>query len=233
MISLRFHFKRLVSHRICLLLLFLLSSNQLFADKSINGTWDGVVLTTNQNNPYFYYLETEGRFYFNEPRLNSSLVRLAIGHSYDQSVKLWLGYDYLQSLSSSKQFTQITWQQVFFQLVNTDAVSITYYSRLGEFFYSRGKGTAYLSRNHTMILFNNFFKYNISPMFFNELFVNLNHPEWVSKKTISQNRIFAGVRKPLFEHTDVILGYLNRTVYGSRETLNEHLLRLQFIVTLD
>ncbi|WP_157737122.1 DUF2490 domain-containing protein [Legionella lansingensis] len=57
-------------------------------------------------------------------------------------------------------------------------------NRLDERFSTIGRGTAVRDRARAVITFNNMIKKGISPLVFDEIFFNLNHPEWVSKKRL-------------------------------------------------
>lgn len=43
-----------------------------------------------------------------------------------------------------------------------------------------------------------------------QLFINLNHPDWVNTKTIDQNRLLAGINIQASPSTTFIVSYLNQ-----------------------
>ncbi|GGI88168.1 DUF2490 domain-containing protein [Legionella impletisoli] len=211
----------------CLIVL----ATKLFAVRSLTGTWDGMTFTFDENKPFFYYLEAEGRFY-NRSEVDAALARVAVGHTI-KHFKLWLGYDYFQSLDSRRRTIQAVWQQLFITLVNSNSLEWTYYSRFEERFFSLEPGTAYRNRNQSTLILKNFFPNQISPLLTGELFVNVNHPTWVSRKTISQTRYFIGVQKPITESVMLALGYLNVNVFRNHETVRENIARIRFAVNFE
>ncbi|WP_165475068.1 DUF2490 domain-containing protein [Legionella yabuuchiae] len=217
--------------RMLLWLLLALFATNLFANRTLSGTWDSLTFMFDENKPFFYFVELEGRFY-NRPEINQSLTRLAAGHRMDD-LRFWLGYDYSQSLDSSKRNIQTIWQQVSFNLVDSNSFIWFYYSRFEQRFFSQGHGTALRSRNQGTIIARDFFPKRISPVFVGELFVNVNHPHWVSRKTISQTRYFMGIQKPLTNSMTLTLGYLNINVFREREMVHEHIARVRIGVNFE
>ncbi|RUR14872.1 DUF2490 domain-containing protein [Legionella septentrionalis] len=213
-------------------LLMLLFSSTLFAGKTFTGSWDGITLTTDPHKPFFFYFQTEGRFYNSYVR-DELFTRSAIGYSASKKLSLWAGYDFFQSLHDSKEIVQGVWQQGQYQLIDVEKLTFTWRSRLEERFATFGAGTALRLRNRALIQFNKLIQNKLSLIIYDEVFLNLNHPDWVSSKTLSQNRFFLGARFPVKENTSVVMGYINRQNYNTYETTQDQVLSIMLEVTIE
>lgn len=213
------------------LLSLILFTPQLFADRTLNGNWINITFISDQTKTFFYYLETEGRFYYNSPTRDEVLMRPALGYTVNRKLSLWLGYAFFQSLEDSARRRQEIWEQLQFKIINSKPVDIISRTRLEERFHMIEKGTSVSIRQRQTITFNQAINEIVSPIIYDEIFLNLNHPEWVSRKTLSQNRFFLGAQISFNPAIAFIVGYLNRINYNSEDTIKEHLLHTSLVVT--
>jgi len=211
------------SYLIFFSILHCLCSQPLYAQQTFNGTWDGITLFSDQTKPVFYYVKTEGRFYLNQYTRNELLIRPALGYTVNKRLSLWLGYDMNQTLSDSAKIRQTIWQQSQLKMIETPAIDLLARTRVEERFPAVNPGIAYRLRERAAITFKQLNK-SLYPLIYDEVFVNVNHPAWVSIKTLSQNRVFLGAKIPVNGQVAIIVGYLDSSHYNTGTTVREHLL---------
>lgn len=88
---------------------------------------------------------------------------------------------------------------------------------------------AWRYRQGVVLIFPNVFKKGRGVILREQLYFNLNHPRWVNRQTINQNRFLAGVLN--FSATTKrqwILGYLNQFVVRDASNAMEHYLYLEY-----
>lgn len=192
------------------------------------GTWDSFRFTYRQNTPWILYFKAENRYYFKQSNINEFLLRPAIEYLATKTLSLWAGYDFFQSYDDSNQHRQAVWGQVQINLPKNNWAEINSRLRTELRFSTLGHGNAYRARERIMLTFPLTRNNTVSPVLFDEVFFNFNHPEWVSNKSISQNRIFLGLEISFDKKTGLLFGYLNRTLYNTHQTLHEHLLSVLF-----
>lgn len=217
-------------------ILFLLLTLSLvapaFAVKNYPGNWDDIQILY-QHKKFIYYLLTQGRFNFDNRQSSVALVRPAIGYWVSDKTSLWLGYDYFQSLHYSFVHENTFWQQMQYQAMHSNVFHMVLQTRLDERFFYLPLPTALRLRERVYISLKNLFQTKrFYPVFYDEMFFNLNHPTWVSAEIFSQNRAFLGIAIPCNKTVTILVGYMNRVLIFPRVTEMEHIvhfsLGLQF-----
>ncbi|WP_081726643.1 DUF2490 domain-containing protein [Legionella oakridgensis] len=180
-----------------------------------------------------FYFKTEGRFYFNHSNVDELLMRPALAYNVSKKLSVWIGYDFFQSIHNSERINQAFWGQAQIKMIDSNSINLVSRTRLENRLSTLGQGQAIRLRERGFVELKLFPKIKPRPILYDEIFLNLNHPDWVSKKTISQNRVFLGIKISLSKTTDLIIGYLSRTQYNTEETIKENLANVMFEVSFD
>ena len=219
--------------KLLLISLLLTICNSLYAEKAFGGSNSSVELFSNQNNKYFYYFKMGNWYYVDDVSIkslgrNNTVMRSAVAYNASKKLSLWLGYGVRQLLSDSNAIEQMAWEQAEFEVMRRERMIVVQRSRLEERVSHLVGGTSVRLREATLIKFKQLISEKISPVFFEEAFILLNHPAWVSKKTISANRAFLGVEIPLDKQMGLQVGYMN-LMLNADKTQHVNMLYLSFI----
>lgn len=217
--------------KLTLAFLFILCSKS-FADQTFRGAWGGASFTSKpEENHFFYQFKEETRVY-NKDTLNEQVLQTALAYMLPKKISLWMIYQLFQRIENSKRYSQSIAEQIQFNIIDKMTYSLVGRNRFEQRFNALVPGTAYRDRVRANLTLHNAIAKGISPIIYDELFFNVNHPDWVSQRTLSQNRVFGGVRVQLGEITSVLIGYLGRSNYETRETIRDNLLTIELEVRL-
>ncbi|KTC65537.1 Protein of uncharacterised function (DUF2490) (plasmid) [Legionella adelaidensis] len=226
------HRKVYTSGKIYIFAIWAVISSISYADQTFKGSWNAFTLTTPQKeHSVFFYYKVEARF-FNDNQQDEFLTRPAFGYMVTKKLSLWLGYDLFQRMQNSARYTQAYWQQLQTTLMQTSQLNLGFRNRIEARYNHLAPKTAFRDRARAFFTFNDAISKGISPVIYDEIFFNLNHPQWVSAKTISQNRYFAGIEWQLDKYTNLLVGYLERNSYERLGTIRDHLLSIELEVKL-
>ena len=164
----------------------------------------------------------QARFGFDSPIFNTGIVPLGLGRQLSQTVSFWLGYDFVpkKDVTTKKSLVeQEVWQQLLWKIPTQSPTLLTSRSRLGERRSTAGSGVSFRLRQKFTIKMNGSTRGGSDvPHISNEIFFNLNHPEWVSSKAVQQNRLFFGFDVQIGKDRVLEIGYLNQLEF--REGVN-------------
>lgn len=204
----------------------MLLDNTCYALFSSTAIWNGINIIYNHNSKFIYSLMFENRHDFNMSSRDEFLTRPAVGYLLTENFDVWLGYDIFLPYRHAL-LRQAIWEQGQYDIVNKQKILIVARIRLEQRYQNQSKGTAVRLRER--LLFNLYQNKYISPVIYDEIFLNINHPSWVSKNILSQNRIFLGVNISIRKKFDFLLGYLNRLNMNSNSKLMQNI----FYVTIN
>lgn len=201
----------------------LFQRGKFWTDLSIRGTVDDA-------KKYDYLVRFNLRFAEQESIFEERIVRLGIGTWLSDRHHLQLGIQAKHDVPYNEDRPEHGFrfqQQVTSLWVRNKTFLANWRARLEE---RRELGKAGWSfRFRERIQFRFFWKNSagIEPIFREEISLLLNHPDWVSRKTLDQNRVFLGFHKQLSAHWSYQLGYSNQFKIRDPNIMN-HIAILSF-----
>lgn len=181
----------------------------------------------NENNHYF--AEFQGRKGPERNSLDAIVLRVALGHSLTNNTSLWLGYDFLPEPETSDLkdgLEQRLWQQLTWNFKQTLKLKALSRTRLEERNQFGADEIAVRFRQQLKATIFDAIKNNINLVLSEEIFINFNHPSWITANTIDQNRVFIGVETELNQYTNIVAGYLNQIKF---RTPNDNLNHIAYL----
>jgi Protein of unknown function (DUF2490) len=164
-------------------------------------------------------LWTDGQLRFGDDfgRFSQGLVRPGVGYALNDAWSVWAGYTYVrtdQPYARTPTNEQRIWEQVSWQRKagGTDLSSRT---RLEQRFSSAGSGTGWRLREMGKLM---------HPLgqssiwliaMYDEIFINLNSPNFGPKSGVDRNRAFLGPGINLGKPLRLELGYLNQYTFNN------------------
>ncbi|GAG77321.1 unnamed protein product [marine sediment metagenome] len=144
-----------------------------------------------------------------------------------------MGYDFVPFSTRSTgdiEFENRPWQQLLWQILGTQNATIVLRTRLEQRFRSLENSTALRLRQNIKLTLPKAIANKLTPILFDEMFFNLNHPEWVNKNDINQNRLFMGIQIPIKKNNFLQVGYLNQYEFRSPNNRMSHVFMLSLII---
>lgn len=176
------------------------------------------------------------RFINQDPGFNQNVTSAGLGYSLNPNLALWAGYGFIPSQPvGSSQFSieQRSWQMVDWAPINSEHFALDWRSTLEQRYLRDNPGTAWRLRQFIQIdwvPFINFVPIAFTPVISDEMFFDLNHPQWVSSSTFSQNRFFIGISVPLKKQVVVFqLGYMNQYIIADNANSMRHIFRIGLV----
>lgn len=168
------------------------------------------------------FFNPQFRFVNEFKKFGSGHFDAAILYQIQPHLSLWLGGARIYSISNADQPEQENrlWQQLTWNVIDTNRFQIINRSRLEE--------RERLSESQIALRFRGRIRFVIpldmtnaySMTLADEIFLNLNHPEWVSRKWFSQNRASIGLLSSINHYTSYEIGYLNQFQFNQRNQMS-------------
>lgn len=218
-----------ISHKIILLIFFfLIWASNSNATESYGKLWGSATIT----GPFFpdsnfrYYLQPDVRF-INDPYVfNQLLLQPGLGYQFNPRLVFYGGIGWIvdknpQGITSHEDRL---WEQLNWLMANTNTFDINIRTRFEENKNLDQSQIAYRFRERIWLRIP--FKSSPTHSFscFDEIFLNLNHPQWVSPYFFAQNRAFVGIGTQFSKTTILDVGYLNQYIHNRQNQLNNVLL---------
>jgi len=203
--------------------------------ESLNKDWSvATIMGSFSNKPSFkYYFEPQLRLIDNSSVFDQLLLLGGVGYQINTDLLLLLGPGSIITNTSQNKLLHENrlWEQLNWRIKNSPDLNINSRTRLEERKITTTSAVAVRFRERVWIKvpIKNWNGYSFSC--FNEIFLNLNHPLWVSPYLVEQNRAFIGIATQLSKSTIMDVGYLNQYIHSVKNELNNVLL-LSFTVTL-
>lgn len=203
--------------------------------ESLNKDWSVATIIGSFSNKssFKYYLEPQLRLIDDSSVFNQLLLLGGIGYQINDDLVLFLGPGWIISNTTEYNLTheKRLWEQMNWRIKNSPNLIIHSRTRLEERKEATTSPVAVRFRERVWIKLpiKNWQQYSFS--FYDEIFLNLNHPLWVSPHLFEQNRAFIGIATQLSKSTILDVGYLNQYIHSFKNELNNVLL-LSFSVTL-
>lgn len=220
--------------RVLLLLYMLLHSLMIFATQSDAKQWVNVNVNGSlfHSERFNYILHSELRFIDQDRAFETVRVSYAPGYEINPHLSFWLGLQWESKNQVSGMHSQTRiWEQFIWNAFTHERLILINRLRLEERFLQQNPETSYRLRNRVTIRFLDKIANKYNPTTWDELFMNMNNPDWVNNKFIDQNRYFLGV-DILNGDNFLEVGYLNQYVIGRSQDVMSHMLyiSLNFVV---
>lgn len=172
-----------------------------------------------------YLIESNFHFHFNEPKfLEENINRFGLGYILNPKISLWLGYDFIPTNNSlNHTYENRIWQQLSWIIFENKRVLFFSRTRLEQRWSNKVNGTSLRLREELRVLMPPLFSKRIKPEIFDEVFLNLNTPPWVSSGFVHQNRLFFGVNIWLTKISTLTIGYLNQYLHRNTNSRMTHI----------
>ncbi len=173
-----------------------------------------------------YYLEPQLRLIDDKYKFNQFLFLGGLGYQFNSDVMVFVGPGWVVSKNpQGKVFHEYRiWQQVMWRAYLSPNLVINSRTRLEERRNLDAPQLAYRLRERVWarIPLQHWSGHSLS--MFDEMFFNLNHPQWVSPYLFEQNRAFVGVGTQMSKSTVIDVGYLNQYIHNRVNRLDHVLL---------
>ncbi|MGQ3887746.1 DUF2490 domain-containing protein [Legionella sp. CNM-1927-20] len=192
---------------------WLLPLTSFTAQTEVAKIWNTVTINIKHNN-YRFYLEPQLRIQDAPNKLDQALNNVGLGYLVRPTLALWIGTTSLIIGSLSDEIPNRREFRVWQQMVLSDKIQqsdLQWRTRLEE--RKREQFSDLNYRLRTRLTIEQPFYKSLSWVWFDEFFINLNRPTWITSNTIDQNRFFIGVDHKASKTLTVGLGYLNQYIF--------------------
>lgn len=197
------------------------------AIQSTDKLWSLLTLSGNYGT-FVYNIEPQLRLIDQNNTFNQFLTNAGGGYQVAPSWQFWLGQT-ISTLSQDagpgdfeeyRMWEQIIWQHAF---QSAQLTSRTRLEQRKSFYFPE-----WANRFRERILINIPLTEPLSLTLSNEILINLNQVDWITTKTLDQNRAFIGIVQNLSPSTSVSIGYMNQLLFTPiRQADNVLVLNLQ------
>lgn len=220
--------------KIILCFFLFIGTNITNSAESFNKDWTAanILGSFSDNSSFKYYLEPQLRLIDTNSVFNQFLLLGGIGYQINKDITVLLGTGWIKTRTPENTETQERriWEQLNWRINNKLNWSINSRTRLEQrerLDYAQ-MSIRLRERMWIRIPFKKWESYSFSC--FDELFFNLNHPQWASPYTLEQNRAFIGISKQISNTITIDAGYLNQYVRASTN-YQDNVFLLNFSIT--
>lgn len=216
---------------ICIAVAITQIANAKVTDEHIK-VWTSYDLTgpITKDKKFKFNVQPNLRFVDDRYKFEEAVLHISAGYQASKKISLWLG----NTGKATKDFDgDVTeeyriWEQLIWDdLVTSKTTKIKSRTRLEQ---RKEIDTAHwavrLREKLTWNYKTKCMKYSL--IVSDELFFNLNHPDWVSQNRLSQNRAFFGIGKDIDKKSSFEIGYMNQYQFSGTNQ-NNHILYLGLI----
>lgn len=198
----------------CLHLYALEEHTKLWTSYEINGA-------LSSDKKILFYLEPQLRFIDNAYKFEQVVLHGAIGYQFTDRTSILLGNSGIESKNSSGQFVAEyrVWEQFSWDIIKSKIVNTKSRTRLEQRKSENSPNWANRLREKLSLKIPIYYS-QLSLILSDELFFNLNHPNWVSDFTLSQNRFFTGLDAKLSNKSSFEFGYLNQYQFNNIDQMS-------------
>jgi len=175
---------------------------------------------------WVYLFDVHIRFRDQDPAFDQAIFRPSIGYHFDERWTAWFGYDFLpkQSTDDDLDLEQRFWQQLSYKPVITEKFKLTLQSRVEQRENFEVNGVAWRWRQKILMLFPGLLGRSVTPLISDGLYFNMNRVPWITKNTIDQNRLTAGVLITCSHQFDLGVFYVNQYLVRDPNNIMNHVL---------
>ncbi len=214
----------ILSFPVLLCLVFPAGITSANSTESYDKLWSVAVVTGSLGNDtsYKYYLEPQVRLIDTPYVFNQLLLLAGLGIQLNNKFALFAGPGWITTKSPQGIESQENrlWQQLNWLMVGEPGLNIISRTRLEERSNTNSSQIAvrFRERIWARIPFRHQDTYSFSC--FNEVFLNLNQPQWSSPYFFEQNRAFIGLSAQVSKSTLIDAGYLNQYINAASTHLD-------------
>ena len=160
------------------------------------------------------WLEAQGRFADDSSEFSQGILRTALGYYFEDNLSFWLGYGWIPNdpVVAGETFDEHRiWQQLLWTEKLTDGNFMSR-TRLEQRFDERGDDVGWRFRQFFKYYQPTRFSKKLSWVLWNEVFVDINQPDWKIDNGFDQNRAFAGLGYQFVKNVRTEFGYINQFV---------------------
>ncbi len=206
-----------------------------YADDTVHRTksWNAITMNGFLSDDKWlkYFLESQLRFVDVDTKFEAAYLEAGVGHQTLPNLTLWLGFrlegttDYHGGIARGA----ILWQQFNTDIYKTTNIKITDRTRLEEI--------QALAEHGLFLLFQQRFTFEIpidsaakySFVAYENIYFQVNHPDWVTNKLLNQNRLFLGFKYSIDSVHSIYFGYINQYQFNEPDVMSNIIsLRLDF-----
>ena len=173
-----------------------------------------------------WYMELQPRFKQEGREFDQHLIRPGINYKLTDRVIVGGGYGYVRTRTEQGHYTDEDriWQQVIYNTTWQDGAKFSSRSRLEQRFLDSGDDTGWRYRQLLRVSKPLASLPSVSPVLWNEVFVNFRETDWGAQRGFDQNRLFAGIAWTATPDARLEFGYLNQYVRGRAQDRMNHVL---------
>lgn len=208
----------------CLVICFFSLIHNAYAIQSYVKSWGFAVVTgsVKQNSNVKYYLQSDLRFISTRYVFNQFLLLGGLGYVLSPKVTLFGGLGRIEDKNTQGELIKENrlWLQFNWLIYQSTSYSLNSRSRWEANKNLDQPQIAYRLRQRfwLRIPIANWDSHSFSC--YDEIFLNLNHPDWVSPFVFAQNRAFIGIGTQLTRSTIIDVGYLNQYLHSHQNQIN-------------
>lgn len=183
------------------------------------------------NPKVLYYFDSQLDFEDDKYKFEQAHVSAGVGYKALPTVYLYLVNSYVVSERHNGVINQEyrLWQQADWRLNNSSCCHVVSRTRFEESKNFDEPQIAVRLRQRILLRlpFTNWINHSL--VFFDEVFFNLNRPQWITQKFFDQNRAFIGIGTQLSETAELDIGYINQYQFTTpRQMSNVLYINLNF-----
>ena len=191
------------------------SFQSTFAASSYTKYWSTASITgsVSKDSSYKYYLEPQIRLIDTPSVFDQFLLMAGAGYQFNPDLMFLTGAGWIYNRSpetNTNTEEKRLWQQINLGAMTNSNFSLNSRTRLEERSQEGQSQIAlrFRERLWLRVPVKQWETYSFSC--YDELFFNLNHPQWTSPHLFEQNRAFIGIGRQLFQSATLDIGYLNQ-----------------------
>lgn len=221
--------------RYCVILLLSICCINVYSATNYYKFWLPAVITGSLagSERFSYYLEPQLRLIDDPYVFNQFQSLVGLGYKINSRLYFYFGPGWvLTKVPQGVVMNEIRWwQQLNDSFVNTKIFNIQNRTRLEERINTQFPNVAYRVRERIWVRISFPWSGPYSFSCYDELFFNLNHPDWVSQYFFEQNRAFIGVSRRFSDSFRFDIGYLNQ-YFRTINSYDDHVFLTIFTLSL-
>ena len=166
---------------------------------------------------------------FVENRNQETRLDFSTGYRFSPLVSVWNGFSWISPNNGTAQ-TYRAWQQIIWELFDKNPIILFQTRTRLEEHKREGQPELLLrGRERWRVAFPERLG-KLTPVLYDEIFVNFNHPAWVNQGFIDQNRVFIGVDTPVWKNSFWEMGYINQYLFTTPVNRMVHILSISLMI---
>ncbi|MBM3580060.1 MAG: DUF2490 domain-containing protein [Alphaproteobacteria bacterium] len=212
--------------KVSIILLFLLSNQFAFAsDRNTSNTWNGIFNKKELVDGYSWWSEANLRHNLDKPENAQTLIRTGLLKKISDSQEVGLLYAFVKTGRSKEH--RITLQHA----KNYGSVGDFKVSHRGRLEVRSMESQSTLAeRLRYSLRFEKQSNSGFTPVFWEEIFINLRRELGTGNRIFERNRVFIGFRVRKIHDLDLEIGYLNQFIPRHDLNVTEHILALYLFI---